>query len=307
MSGDVCPYCARHPGEGRGATRDHVFVAALGGRARVTACRDCNSTIGHDVEGPLLKPGAFLNLLAQARGGGRPLPGTLDGDHDVTYDLASHELRSGRPVDVTTAGDERRFELRGSPAQVRALLAQQGIHGEQADQLLAAAVPVDTADAWLSTTVTVDLALSARLTAKTALGCGELAFGDGFAASDLGTALRDVLWEHAQPDERLAHNAAGAYDQLLSENGLANNVPTLDAGPGVSQALFLPLPDRRTACLVHLAGAGLPPGGPVMDAPMPSGHGLPVLVRDQSGGALVVDLTLAVARAVASGPPEDTI
>ncbi len=305
MSGDVCPYCARHPDEGGGATRDHVFVAALGGRSRVAACRDCNSTIGHDVEGPLLKPGAFLNLLAQTRGGGRPLPGTLDGDHDVTYDLASHELRSSRPVDVKAIGDERRFKFRGSPAQVRTLLAQQGIRGEKADELVAAATPVDTTNAWLSTTVTADLALLARLTAKTALGCGELAFGDGFAASNLGIALRDVLWNRAQPEDRLAHDAAGDYDQLFSENPLAHNVPTLAAGPGVSQTLFIPLANGRSACLVHLAGAGLPPGGPVIDAPMPSGHRLPVLVRDQSGGALVVDLTVAVARAIQSRPPDD--
>lgn len=62
MSGDVCPYRARHPDEGRGATRDHVFAAALGGRARVAACRDCNSTIGHDVEGPLLNPGVAVTV-----------------------------------------------------------------------------------------------------------------------------------------------------------------------------------------------------------------------------------------------------
>lgn len=83
-------------------------------------------------------------------------------------------------------------------------------------------------------------------------------------------------------------------------------MPTLAAGPGVSQTLFLPLADGRTAGLVHLAGAGLPPGGPVIGLPMPSGHGLPVFVRDQLGGVLVVDLTLAVARAVASPPLEDT-
>ena len=39
---------------------------------------------------------------------------------------------------------------------------------------------------------------------------------------------------------------------------------------------------------------------------MPSGHELPDLVRDQLGGVFVVDFTLAVARAVASPPLEDT-
>lgn len=126
------------------------------------------------------------------------------------------------------------------------------------------------------------------------------------AASNLGTALRNVLWERAQADERLGHDAAGAFDQRLSENGLAHDMPTLAAGPGVSQTLFLPLADGRTASLVHLAGRRAPPGGPVIGAPMLYGYGLPVFVRDQLGGVLVVDLTLAVARALASPPLEDT-
>jgi hypothetical protein len=294
MSSDVCPYCARHPGNGGGPTRDHVFVAALGGRAKVDACRHCNSTIGHAIEGPLLKPGSFLNLLAQARGGGRPLPGTLAGE-GVTYDLATREIRSGKPVTVTTAGDERHYELRGSPAQVRALLAKQGIRGADAEVLLKTAVPADTADAQVNTTVTVDLPLSDRLAAKTALGCGAIAFGDAFTNTPLGALLRDVLWGQTSCVEHLDHRATAAYDGVLAASGLQVELPSLAPDPDSQVPV-----EGRPGVLVHLAGTGLGAGGLVVDAPLPPGHELPLLVRDQPGGALVADTTAAVLRAVAT-------
>lgn len=302
MSADVCPYCARHPGQGGGVTRDHVFVAALGGRARVTACRDCNSTIGHAVEGPLLKPGSFLNFVAQARGAGRPLPGTLANGEAITYDLATHELRSAKPVTVTAEGAERHIEMRGSPQQVRDLLAKQGIRGQQADAIIAGADNVDVEGEPVTTTAAVDLKLSDRLAAKTALGCGELAFGDHFTTSPLGALLRDVLWGQTEPVERIAHAAAAAYDGVLATSGLDTDLPSLAPGPD-SQGLFVPLGQRRTGVLVHLAGTGLGAGGVVLDAPLLDGVELPVLVRDQPGGALVADTAAAVIRAVATDDP----
>lgn len=299
MSADLCPYCARRPDQGRGPTRDHVFVAALGGRARVTACRDCNSTIGHDVEGPLLKPGTVLNLIAQVRDAGHPLPGTLPDDQAVTYDLRTQELRLAKPVKVTRSGDTRSVEMRGSPAQVRQLLAQQGIRGEQADAMIAAARTVTTPHDRVTTTLTLDIVLSDRLAAKTALGCAELAFGDTAVLGPLGDLLRDALWARTTAVEHLEHAVAAAVDGVLAGTGLGTQVHSFAPGPA-SQAVFVPLDGHRTGVVVHLAGSALGAGGLVVDAPMPAGHELPVLVRDQPGGALIADMTTDVVRTVAA-------
>lgn len=295
MSADTCPYCARNPTHGQGPTADHVFVAALGGRSRVRACRDCNSTIGNTVEGPLLRPGTFLNLVAQVRGAGHALPGTLPDDQVVTYDLKTHELRSVKPVSATREGDTQSIELRGSPRQVRRLLAQQNITGPDADALIATAGRIDLTDMRITTTVKVDLPLSDRLAAKVALGSGELAFGGTFAVSPLGVALRSILWEHTTAPSHISHDAAAAYDDMIATTAPdAPHVP-LAAGPD-SQTVFLPVGADRTGVLVHLAGTALGAGGLVLDAPLNAGYGLPVLVLDRLGGPIISQIATALTR-----------
>ncbi len=79
----LCPFCASPLDDGRETSRDHIFGKAFGGRVTVPCCRDCNSFIGHDVEGLLHAPNS---LLAFARAGaglpGKPPRGKYK--HDET-------------------------------------------------------------------------------------------------------------------------------------------------------------------------------------------------------------------------------
>ncbi|WP_139318403.1 HNH endonuclease, partial [Kocuria sp. CNJ-770] len=69
MAAPVCPYCG-DPLVGKSASRDHVFMDALGATATVLACRQCNSTLGHTLEAALLKHDQLLNLARLAVGVG---------------------------------------------------------------------------------------------------------------------------------------------------------------------------------------------------------------------------------------------
>ncbi|MBA2272466.1 MAG: hypothetical protein H0W21_00990 [Actinobacteria bacterium] len=58
----LCPFCASPLDDGRETSRDHIFGKAFGGRVTVPCCRDCNSFIGHDVEGLLHAPKQLVGL-----------------------------------------------------------------------------------------------------------------------------------------------------------------------------------------------------------------------------------------------------
>src|SRR5690242_105396 len=54
---DLCPYCGARPTN----SDDHIFSEFLGGQTTIRACKYCNDTFGHSVEGP-----AFLQLVQLA-------------------------------------------------------------------------------------------------------------------------------------------------------------------------------------------------------------------------------------------------
>jgi len=267
-------------------------VKALGGRSQVWCCRECNSTIGHDVEGPLQGPGELFNLVAQRLGTGCAMSGTTSETGElVSYDFSTRELRSVKPVTVKQDGGVRTYELRGSADQVRKILRRDyGVDGEAADRLIAEARRDDVADQWITTTLVHKLVLAHRLSAKIALGAGELAFGEDFTTSGLGARIRDVLWGRTALGDRCDPAALAEYDQMFA---MATGVPfpALTPTSTESQAVFLPLPNCRVAVVVHVAGVVAGLTGFVLDESLPAGDELPVLVRDQQGGADICHLT----------------
>lgn len=81
MTEPLCPYCLQSPSVRGGMTVEHVFVEGLGGRATIAVCERCNSTIGHNVEGPMMKHDQILNLARVVHlAKGKALRGRIRGD-----------------------------------------------------------------------------------------------------------------------------------------------------------------------------------------------------------------------------------
>lgn len=200
--------------EGRRPTRDHVFVAAMGGHATVTACKDCNDQLGRHVEGELLRPWTLLNLIRQTRGGGNPLRGVLSDGREAEYDLTTHELQFTMPVDAQPGHDTMRFI--GSPDQARGLLRKQGLTSAEIDCEIAKAHNVQLPeDIWISTTLQHRPDLADRLAAKVALGAGALAGDHVFIVSDLANLLRDVFWARSSVSLRFDTDFLTFYDNMI--------------------------------------------------------------------------------------------
>lgn len=302
MSFSVCPYCGQNPSDRGGATKDHVFVESLGGSVTVRACRECNSTIGHDIEGALQRPNELLNLLRQSRRAGVAVPGTVGADAlPVTYDFATHEIRSRQPVAVSREGDVQTFTVRGSPDQVRrALRGMKQFDTEQIEALVAQAARPAVDGALFTTDLVHHVGLARRLAAKCALGAAELAFGDACGHADLASGLRLVLWAQAEPTQLIDAAALERWDGLLSEQTMAA-VPSICPDDRTSQVVMMSLRGGRTAVLMHLAGVLLGGAGFVVDGSMPAGDGLPVVVCDRLGSVHVRFLSAEVTAALASG------
>jgi hypothetical protein len=67
MMQTICPYCRRSLSSVE-VTKEHVVPSALGGSETIPACRECNSTIGETLEGPLLGSASWVTVIAQAAG-----------------------------------------------------------------------------------------------------------------------------------------------------------------------------------------------------------------------------------------------
>lgn len=72
----------------------------LGGRATIDVCEQCNSTIGHEIEGPMMAHDQVLNLARVVHlARGQALRGRVRGeDRKLSYDLLDRQARSKRPV-----------------------------------------------------------------------------------------------------------------------------------------------------------------------------------------------------------------
>lgn len=300
MSQTTCPYCARPHADGGGPTREHIFVESLGGKATIAACRDCNSTIGHDVEGRLQTSQEFLNLQKITKGSGLPVRAEVGPDDlPVTYDFVTHELRLKNPVRTYAGGDIRHFEVSGSPEQVRQQLERMKIvPADKIDEIIARATIVRLDADTIKTQLVHDVRLARRLVAKCALGAADLAFGESFIHTPLAHALRDILWARAEPEQLIKSEVLALWDDKIVPRGLGRSKVKLEPEPGVSQVVFMTTACRRVAAVVHLGGFNLGLSGLIVEGELPEGDGLPVLVRDAPGAARVHLLVDEVAEAV---------
>lgn len=300
MSLTACPYCARPHTDGGGPTREHVFVESLGGKATIAACRDCNSTIGHEVEGRLQTSQELLNLQKIAKGAGLPLRAEVGPDDlPVTYDFVTRELRLTNPVRKYADRDMRHFHVSGSPKQVRQQLERMKIvPADKIDELIAKATTVQLDAETIKTQLVHDVGLARRLVAKCALGASALAFGESFIHAPLAHALRDILWARAEPEQLIKSEALALWDNKIVPQGLGPLKVRLQPEPGVSQVVFMTPAPGRVAAVVHLGGFNLGLSGLIVEGELPAGDGLPVLVRDAPGAARVHLLVDDVAEAV---------
>lgn len=286
----LCPYCAFPAGGRGGLSKEHPFIEALGGQGTIRFCRNCNSTLGHAVEGPMMAADQVLNLTrVAAAGSGRPLNGKITGfKENVTYDLVAGQLRSDKPVlRWEPAGDAFTAELAGSPDQVRYVLNQGmaralQLSPDEVEQRVADAPQLDLSEAWIETTLRHSVPLGERLAAKVALGAGLMADGD-FGDSALACLLRAVMWQERRVERTIAPEALAVFDEVM-QRALPPGGQRLDpfgvaAGPA-SRVVFLPLGPSKTAVFGFVAGFLVSLVGLVLDAPSPFGS--PLSVTDAS-------------------------
>jgi HNH endonuclease len=190
MGEPVCPFCAQPLAAGV-VNKDHIFNAALGGRQTVPAHERCNSPLGSEVEGQLLRPGSYLNLLRQARGTGHPLPAEFGSGHtEIQVDTQTGEASFRKPVERVAEENGPVIEVSGSHDQVAALLKGQKLTPDQRASLLSDATQHQISDS-LTSRIIIDLTLLGRFIAKVAVAA--LAFVDPSesVATDLASQLRD--------------------------------------------------------------------------------------------------------------------
>lgn len=311
-----CPYCGLPLGDEE-PTRDHVFIEAMGGHSRVDAHRDCNSRIGHDIEGVLQRGDTMLNLQRQVIGTGKPLRATIKESGDrVEVDLATRSVRFHKPVVDADQDGIRTRTVRGNPQQVDAVLKAQGFNAEQRGEMIAGASLVRLSDVHVDVELRHDLLLADRLVAKVALGAGSLVDA-AFSASPLAARLRDVLWNRGNFDGRYEDDPLAGFDtgmaDVFARVGLT---PPRSLMPGVSgsQVAFLPLgPGRdQSGIVVHVGGQNVSLTAVGLDVPMPFGRGMPVVLRDRPGAPELISVWQEMERAVIEGvqeaasPPRDT-
>lgn len=252
-----CPYCARPlDADGVEDSEEHVFVEALGGRATIRACQDCNSRIGHTIEGKLLAPHALLALqYAIAHGVGPVLDVTDEGGQGFRTDLGTGDYRAVRVVvSETRDGDTLKRTLSGPPEQVKPILEGMAkkYPGIDVGALMASATERTSEE--LSTSIEVDVHLEARLAAKVALAAATRCLGDDFIDTSLAAELRSIIDGNSPP----LIEPAEKIEPALEKAGIV-------VGDGERQSVLVALgadkaaPARTVVC-VRMLGRSLPAG-----------------------------------------------
>ena len=278
-----CPYCQNRFDQGAQTTRDHIFVRALNAHQTVAACRNCNSRIGSEIEGPLLRSNSFLNLLriSQLRAG-VPLDGELADNMSVKYDVAARSLDIQRPVKYDA--DSKTSHIMGSPDQVRAILRSQKRSPEEIEKLVSSAREVSLPpEEMITTTVQYDLGLMAKLVAKIGLGGGSFIDGDRFTCSTLASSLRDLLWGRVEAEHVDGDAILDTFATALSVSSTGLTV-SLRPPQHTSQVMYCSVPGNttsRVAVICHILGVLIPPCL-MIHAASPFSSLTPVIIQDSA-------------------------
>ena len=193
----------------------------MGGRAVVTACRDCNSRIGAEIEGKLLKQGTVLNFVRQFQGAGQPLRGRLGEDGpEIEHRLGEPEVHFHKPVTKTVSDNAANYQLTAGTQQAKDQLDQLakglGLNTQQVEGLWSSRSVRSLKGANVTTGVNYDFALARRLAAKVALGACWLAFGDAFASGALASEMRAFLWSDGDMNATsCSSEALAVFDETI--------------------------------------------------------------------------------------------
>ncbi|MST31885.1 hypothetical protein GHK86_03980, partial [Acidimicrobiaceae bacterium USS-CC1] len=289
---DTCPYCGRDLESCGGATDEHIFVEALGGKAILPAGRNCNSTIGHSIEGQLLKQGTLLHFIRQVhQGTGQPLRGELEGGTVIENSLGGADVYFRRPFSQVREENSTTYRITGGTEQARRELEKLAKHlklsPEETQALWSKREVRSLGGQTLQVGLAYDVALVRRLAAKVGLSAGWAAFGDRFAESELASRLRDFLWGDGDME---APSCSGEILTVFDEQVIADKlvkqgvagISPIQASDGVSQVAFVPI-RQGVAVIVTLGDWELSFGAttaPLIEAPLPVGGRLPVVIRD---------------------------
>lgn len=299
---ELCPFCGKAiPADA--SSRDHVFGDAFGGRIKVPSCKPCNSTIGHDIEGPLHAPDS---LLAFARAGaglaGRPLRGRYrnDGTPVNVHWTEGGAVQRDPAVKVTKEEGTISIEVGGTEQQVRnvwrGLRKKYGSAIPTIEEALANATRTSDPSPWIEIKLTNQLPILHRFAAKVALSGGAAIWGDIFTESPFADALRDIL---LTPSEDYDPNGLKCDFRYLSEVESAAKsaapvdipeIPLPNPGPGIvptSQVVFGPVPrggEPATAIFVTILNFSAPPYGILLPGAVPGNPTLPIVLREELGG-----------------------
>jgi len=298
----VCPYCGHETGEW---TNEHVFVESLGGRLIIKACRRCNSTIGHEIEGPLLKDGSALQMLQHPTGEGLQLRGAIGPSESAArHELGSSQVWFDRPVTTTTVGTKRTYTITGGSEQASTIIKQMarkfGWTPEEVEEIWSSGVVKNLTDEVITAMVGYDLSLASRLAAKVALGACWAAFGPDFASEPLAEGLRTLVWTpNPRSSFEVVRDALTDVDRVLEATWRAAFRPLRPSGQ-VSQVVLIRAKEG-VAIAVHLGGWEVTPAfAPVVGAPLPGGRMLPMVLVDSAPTIGVRDLALELPDAIAA-------
>ncbi|QMS56063.1 HNH endonuclease [Kocuria varians] len=282
MESSICPYCGDALASSS-TSRDHIFMYALGGTAIVRACRSCNSKLGHEVEGLLLKANQLLNLVRLAAGaGGQRVPGTLPDEREVTWDPRSRFLESQNPVERRGDG----FVVSGSPDQVRAHLSRMRRVPEQIEKYMSSVNPENLGGQDLQLNLRVEPVLWARFTAKAALGAGYSVAPKCFTSTPIAENLRKICSGRINKLPTMASADMQDYereiDKILDPFLPGYRVKPLTA-EGRHQMLFVPQ-EKSTICIASLKGVKL--FGIVVPGNILNWVKMPVVLTDNETGGI---------------------
>jgi hypothetical protein len=308
------------------AGETHVFGEAFGGRATVRTHPDCNSDIGGGPEGRLHGGRSLINFVASVQGlSATEVPGKAKDGTELSTDFAARRTSLARPeVEIAKGSEVVNLRAVGRPEHLQKILRDwRKAYGDQVplweDLTPEQRASVEQATQAVEIGLSLSLPDAEAFAVKAALGAGVLAFGEGFAGSQLAESLRN--WASTPFDNPLEEGSTkprheiamldaldaslGGQAAQMSQTGMEVDLPPIvpDQGSATNQATFVPLPGKpATAVFVHILGFPIPPYGLQVEGELPKGElGLaasPVVVREVDGRLKVINVMERLMRPV---------